>query len=210
MFGFGGSFGLSHTSHAWTSHTKTYVPRSDRPRRPRITVAKQHHKTLVLDMDETLIGQSSHSITSQVPLINFDGLFIYKRPHVDTFLSAVRDLFDLFIFTASERPYADPILNNLCPFIDFQHRLYGPSVEEVDGKFRKDLTLFNRGLNKVFMIDDNKGVHSFFPENVILVKPWNGDLDFNDTQLLDILPVVQRCAAIPDVRAIIRKLAKAI
>jgi RNA polymerase II subunit A small phosphatase-like protein len=141
-------------------------------------------------------------------LVDLDGLLIYKRPHVDYFLSAVRELFDLFIFTASERPYADPILDKLCPFIDERHRLYGPCVEEIDGKFRKDLTVFNRGLNKVFMIDDNVGVHSFFPDNVILVKAWEGELNFADTELRDILPVVQACAGVPDVRAVIRKLAK--
>jgi import inner membrane translocase subunit TIM50 len=162
---------------------------------------------LVLDLDETLIHSSGAGLENATHFLEYEGGFIYKRPDVDLFLATIRSMFDLFVFTASERPYADAILDIMCPWIDPPHRLYRPSVEEVGGKFRKDLTLFNRGLNKVMLIDDSRDVHSFFPENVLLVKPWRGDPD--DRELMAfVMPILEVCEKATDVRSIIRKLAQ--
>jgi Dullard-like phosphatase family protein len=210
MLAFGQLFAPAAGQSPWRGRAKPAAPPVVRTRRAPLAVEKLHHKTLVLDLDQTMVGQSGRAIPGRAPLVAFDGLYIYKRPHVDRFLASVRDHFDLFIFTASERPYADPIIRELCPFIDERHRLYGPSVAEVDGKFKKDLTLFNRSLNKVVMIDDSVGVHSFFPDNVILVRPWSGDvLDFTDTELADLIPVLRACAEAPDLRPIVRKRSRA-
>lgn len=83
-------------------------------------------KTLVLDLDETLIHSLSRrnssilnkstGATVEVKL-NTTGLtqlyYIYKRPHVDEFLSLVRHWFNLVVFTASIQDYADPVINYL-------------------------------------------------------------------------------------------------
>jgi Dullard-like phosphatase family protein len=209
MFGYGSLFSPIGNPSAWGRRAKPTVSSTVRKRRRPLSIEKLHHKTLVLDLDQTLIGQSRRVIPDRAPLLAFDGVFIYKRPHVDEFLASVRERFDLFIFTASERAYADPIVRALCPFIDELHRLYFSSVDEIDGKLKKDLTLFNRGLNKVVMIDDNTGVHSFFPDNVILVRPWCGDvLDFADTELAGLIPVLRACEEATDVRSVVRRRSK--
>ncbi|VEU22462.1 DEKNAAC103595 [Brettanomyces naardenensis] len=83
-------------------------------------------KTLVLDLDETLIHSLSRynssiltrnkGVTVEVRLNN-SGLttlyHIYKRPHVDEFLGIVRHWFNLVCFTASVKEYADPVINYL-------------------------------------------------------------------------------------------------
>ncbi|KAG7837133.1 hypothetical protein KL943_001172 [Ogataea angusta] len=82
-------------------------------------------KTLVLDLDETLIHSlSRHNssilnknkgttieirINSQLATL----YHIYKRPYVDEFLSIVRNWFNLVCFTASIKEYADPVINYL-------------------------------------------------------------------------------------------------
>ena len=82
-------------------------------------------KTLVLDLDETLIHSLSryNSLTIsklkgksiEVKVMgNLPTLYhIYKRPYVEEFLSIVYQWFDLICFTASIKEYADPVIDYL-------------------------------------------------------------------------------------------------
>jgi Dullard-like phosphatase family protein len=163
---------------------------------------KRHDKILCLDLDETLIHSSTFRL-DRAPFLHFDGYFVYKRPHVCDFLREVFSLFDIFIFTSSEKSYADTILKSLCPYIGERYRRYSGSCDFVNGRLRKNIGNFNRGLNKVILVDDNREVQSFYPENVILLDPWTGRRDDN-VLMESLLPLLQRCEEEPDVRPVIR------
>lgn len=126
-------------------------------------------KTLVLDLDETLIHSLSRynssiltkhqGVTVEVRLNNssLTTLYhIYKRPHVDEFLAIVRHWFNLVCFTASIKEYADPVINYLekevmlkdKSAIDmrtekvFSRRFYRESCIFIEGKgYVKDLSV---------------------------------------------------------------------
>lgn len=91
-------------------------------------------KTLVLDLDETLIHSTSRSPTLKAGLglsapgrrgksklsmrhveVILDGrstvYTVYKRPWVDYFLRKVSAWYTVVIFTASVREYADPVID---------------------------------------------------------------------------------------------------
>ena len=86
-------------------------------------------KTLVLDLDETLVHSTSRSNTIRGPLsLNTNTkqhdlmvevlidkhiclYYVYKRPHVDMFLKKVSEWYRLVIFTASMAEYADPVID---------------------------------------------------------------------------------------------------
>ncbi|ODV96868.1 hypothetical protein PACTADRAFT_39618 [Pachysolen tannophilus NRRL Y-2460] len=82
-------------------------------------------KTLILDLDETLIHSLSPHNSSvyskskgkmiEIKLNNQLATlyYIYKRPFVDEFLNIVRNWYDLICFTASIKEYADPVINFL-------------------------------------------------------------------------------------------------
>ncbi|GMF97557.1 hypothetical protein B5S33_g3822 [[Candida] boidinii] len=82
-------------------------------------------KTLVLDLDETLIHSlsrqnsavlgKSKGTTIEIKLSNSIAAlyYIYKRPYVDEFLTIVSQWFNLVCFTASIKEYADPVINYL-------------------------------------------------------------------------------------------------
>lgn len=82
-------------------------------------------KTLVLDLDETLIHSLSRynssmlnknkGVSIEVKVRgNLPTLYhIYKRPYVEEFLSIVYQWFDLVCFTASIKEYADPVIDYL-------------------------------------------------------------------------------------------------
>jgi hypothetical protein len=84
---------------------------------------KDPEKTLVLDLDETLVhctvegnGSTSPDITFPV---TFHGttytLHVQLRPHLKKFLRAMQGLYEVVVFTASQKVYADELLNRLDP-----------------------------------------------------------------------------------------------
>ena len=75
--------------------------------------------TLVLDLDETLIHSSFTSIPCDISIeisINSQDYNVYslKRPNLDNFLKKCCELYEVVIFTASLKEYADPLID----FID--------------------------------------------------------------------------------------------
>ena len=86
---------------------------------------KLPRKTLVLDLDETLIHSLSRYNSSTLNKTKGRSIevkvmgslptlyHIYKRPYVEEFLSVVYQWFDLVCFTASIKEYADPVIDYL-------------------------------------------------------------------------------------------------
>lgn len=73
-----------------------------------LPVSNSNKKTLILDMDETLIhtkfqsNVTNYDIKLNVELEdNFYDIFVYKRPGVEEFLCRMSNLYELVIFTAS-------------------------------------------------------------------------------------------------------------
>lgn len=82
--------------------------------------------TLVLDLDETLV----HCSIS--PFEGFDetreNIYISYRPYLLNFLQKVSTLFEVVVFTASEKEYASMVLNRIDPENKYiHHRLYRDS-----------------------------------------------------------------------------------
>lgn len=79
-------------------------------------------KTLVLDLDETLVHSSFKPILDPdfiIP-VEIEGrivdVYVLKRPLMDEFLAAVGESFEVVVFTASLSKYADPLLDLLDPY----------------------------------------------------------------------------------------------
>ena len=161
-------------------------------------------KTLVLDMDETLIHSADFPPN---PRIDFfmsgdPAFYVYKRPGLDTFLRRVKEQFETFVFTFGERAYAEPVLNQVCPFIDERHRLYRDMCITASGKVRKDLSIFQRSKKDLVLVDDSSSALKINPKNTIKITRWVGDP--NDRALIDWLPqLLDQCAVAPDVRTCI-------
>lgn len=91
------------------------LPSSYFPKR-NINVPK-HRKTIVLDLDETLIHSTTRSsryfdTMIEVFLDRHPCLYyVFKRPHTDFFLKTISEWFDVVVYTASRPEYANPILN---------------------------------------------------------------------------------------------------
>jgi import inner membrane translocase subunit TIM50 len=68
----------------------------------------------------------------------------------------------------------------------FTYGLYEDSMSLYQNKRVKDISILNRQVNKVVMLESDTTAANLFPKNVVYIKPWNGDP--NDTSLVDLVP----------------------
>lgn len=105
----------------------------------------------VLDLDETLV----HSTLDDKNASDFSfpvhfhnqthTVNVRRRPHLETFMEHVGPRFEVVIFTASQRVYAERLLDIIDPEQKyFAHRIFRDSCVYVDGNYLKDLTARRR------------------------------------------------------------------
>lgn len=166
--------------------------------------------TLVLDLDETLVHSTRAANTAPPSLggtsltVTVDGVvyLVAKRPHVDEFLSMVAQWFNLVVFTASLRGYADPVVDLLGPPLSTARRMYRSAcTKRHDGGYVKDLDLLGLPSHKVVVLDNSPVSFSNHRDNAILISGWTNDV--NDRELLHLLPFLNALRNVPDVRSVL-------
>lgn len=121
--------------------------------------------TLVLDLDETLVHFEE----------NGDGGEFLVRPHASEFIGQMAKYFELVIFTAAVKDYADWILDRIDPSHHISFRLYRQHTQPQNGVYLKDLSRLGRDLSKTIIVDNNAENFSLQPENGIYIKTWHDD-----------------------------------
>lgn len=135
-------------------------------------------KTLVLDLDETLIHSSFQPIRNAAFTINIeiDGdyydVYVLKRPGVDKFLNIVTALYEVVIFTASLSQYANPLLDRLDPMNKCPYRLFRENCTVEGNSYIKDLSKLGRPLKDIIIIDNSPISYILQPENAIPISSW--------------------------------------
>lgn len=144
-------------------------------------------KTLVIDLDETLIhslakgGRMSSGHMVEVKLnttVGYGGAtlgpqhpilyYVHKRPHCEYFLRKVCKWYNLVLFTASVQEYADPVIDWLEQERKyFSARYYRQHCTFRNGAYIKDLSSVEPDLSKV-MILDNSPLSYIFHEGKIV------------------------------------------
>ena len=173
---------------------------------------ERNKKTLILDLDETLVHSAFTPFKRKSDLIlniNIEGidrtLFVLKRPHVDKFLYELSALYEIIIFTASISQYANPLLDQLDKKNYIKQRLFRQDCTFSNGIYIKDLKIFDRKLNNMIIIDNNPLSYDNNIDNGIPILSWYEDI--NDNELLKLLPILKYMSNsnVYDVRTIINQ-----
>ena len=152
--------------------------------------------TLVLDLDETLVHYYEEKN------------MVLIRPYASEFLQRMAAFYEVVIFTAGTKDYADWALDkiqNHAAHYYIDHRLYRDHTIQCMDVFIKDLSSLGRDLNKTIIVDNITENFLLQPDNGISIKSWFDDPD--DTALLDLAPLLRQIVEqkVPDVRLALKE-----
>jgi len=196
---------------------------------------------LVLDLDETLVHSVPRTANRNPPphydfILEVDGLavasavpgvgvtsdpcvyYVIKRPHVDFFLRMVSQWFTVVIFTASQKQYANAVIDLLDPHGYVSSRMFRDSCHKVEtqGPDRRGAVYFVKNLEKVcsdlrrvLIIDNSPIAYRNNNDNALPIKSFmvtnipDEVIDMKDDELLNMLPFLHSLCTVSDVRSLL-------
>ena len=172
---------------------------------PRRTRRARGAATLVLDLDETLVHSTLGPATGSAGSarcagsvradFSFDvslagrthGVHVRTRPHLAAFLERCAELYEVVVFTASQRVYADRLLDVVDPGRRFiRHRVFREACVVVEGNYLKDLTVLGRDMARTVIVDNSPLSYLFHPENAVGCISWIDQKDDDELRVIQV------------------------
>jgi len=167
-------------------------------------------KTLVLDLDETLV-HSSFRATNHADItitVELEGehhrVYVRKRPGVDEFLIQAAQMYEVVVYTASMAKYANPLLDELDTKNVVAFRLFREACTRHTSGYMKDLSKLGRDLKQVIIIDNSPICYALQPDNAIPIRTWRDDT--TDRELLDLIPILYSLAEVEDIPVVLQQI----
>lgn len=183
--------------------------RMNLPKRPGF----ESKKSIIFDLDETLVhcvdDLSTHPDVV-LPVVFPSGETVNAginiRPYAREVLMEAIKYFEVIIFTASHKCYADVVLDYLDPAHELiHHRLYRENCLVIEGVFMKDLRIFNnRRIQDLVIVDNAAYSFGYHLDNGIPIISWHDDP--YDKELFNLMNYLKILAQADDVREVNRQI----
>ncbi|KAF2480297.1 HAD-like domain-containing protein [Neohortaea acidophila] len=229
----------SPSSPSTASARLTRYPRAPAPPRPLVPRRQPSYtlsystetpkKTLIIDLDETLIhslAKGGRMSTGHMVEVRLGGpvptsqpgtagpsnvsighgvpilYYVHERPGCHEFLRKVSKWYNLIVFTASVQEYADPVID----WLERERRYFGGRYYRQhctlrNGAYIKDLAQVEPDLSRVMILDNSPMSYIFHEDNAIPIEGWISDPTDND--LLHLIPLLEGLQYVTDVRALL-------
>ena len=169
-------------------------------------------KTLVLDLDETLVHSSTEkpfpkkkNIILNLKIKNKDyKIYVILRPYLEFFLKEMSTYYNLYIFTASISQYSTALLNLLDKKRLIIKAFNREHCQNKFGLYFKNLSIFNVDYKNIIIIDNNPVSYALNKSNGIPIQTWIDDP--NDKELIKLIPLLKYLSGVDDVRIVIKKI----
>lgn len=214
---------LIYQQHLYVTYQAMSLVKTLTPLDPAIIKAKEielprlpgyeNRKTVIFDLDETLIHCARDFGTCKpdvyIPIVFTNGDFIEAginiRPYVKECLEECGKYMEVMVFTASNKTYADAVLDYLDPDgMLIHHRLYRDHCIFVDQNPVKDLRIIkNRDLKDIVIVDNCAYCFGYQLENGIPIIAWTDDKF--DRELYNLTHYIRQLATVNDVRPLNRE-----
>jgi TFIIF-interacting CTD phosphatase-like protein len=172
-------------------------------------VSSSNDRLLILDLDETLIHGAEAELDYPCDF-RVGPYYIYRRPHLTTFLKTASQWFTLAIWSSSTSDYASAIAREILPGHLSWRFIWGRErcIQRLDGEwcetvFLKDLKKVDRlgfDRRRVLCIDDMPAKVARNYGNAIYVSPFEGDRA--DDELVRLLAFLESIRSTDDYRRI--------
>ena len=128
-------------------------------------ISPKYKYTLVLDLDETLV----HYISDN------DSAYIQIRPGAEEFIKDLSEFYEIIIFTAALKNYADLVIEGIDPDGVISDRLYRQHTVSVGNSNIKDLDKLGRDIKHVIIVDNFMENFSLQPQNGLNILDFEGN-----------------------------------
>ena len=125
--------------------------------------------TLVLDLDETLVHYTTDN----------ESAYIQIRPGTEEFLIDLSKYYEIVIFTAALKKYADLVINSIDPNRVISYRLYRQHTISIGNSNVKDLSKLGRDLRHVIIVDNCLENFALQSRNGLKIIDFEGN-EFDD------------------------------
>jgi len=166
--------------------------------------------TLVLDLDETLVHCSMEELKvydHKFPVQwnnQIYKIWARKRPGMEAFLEKVHKHFEIVVFTASQKVYADKVLDWIDPTHKWiKHRLFREHCRNQDGNYVKDLRILGRNMEHTIIVDNMPQAFAYQLDNGVPIEGWYDDN--SDAHLASVAKFLLKMKHTEDVRPLIRE-----
>ena len=167
--------------------------------------SSSNKKTLVLDLDETLVHSQFQpfdvpsDIILKIELENeLHDIHVMVRPGVSEFLKNMGKIYEIVIFTASVSKYADPLLDIIDKEKNCKFRLFREHCTPINTCYVKEIKKLGRELKNVIIVDNSPMSYALNPENGLPINTWFDDK--TDRELYNISSILEFLSFVPDVR----------